>query len=253
MKSLLDGRMAPLTYSWGFLETDLEILKASLKRWSRISYRPSLPCAIREIPVPADLAESLRLLEPLTPTGARELWLETASGWIGGFDNGLRGDPPIEYLSKTVGCRGIKVSSCPNAYDAETNKGTYGGVAFSVYSPAARPGQIHNCERSVHAVNDAGRWRFEAFGDVQPYEEIEQYKARRVRDRFTPEMLERYCAAIGIRLFDPDFYCGPRALIVKAGWVRNPLTFNEARAKLGLPPVEWSATDLKGRGDESPP
>jgi hypothetical protein len=31
-------------------------------------------------------------------------------------------------------------------------------------------------------------------------------------DRFTPEMLESYCAALGITLFSPDFY-GEQSLL----------------------------------------
>lgn len=51
-------------------------------------------------------------------------------------------------------------------------------------------------------------------GDPFPFEEVGQYQARRIKDRLTPEMVERYCSHFGIDLFNPDFYSG-RACIFK--------------------------------------
>ena len=34
-----------------------------------------------------------------------------------------------------------------------------------------------------------------------------------MRDRFTPDMLLRYCAALGLRPWDDDFYPGPCVLL----------------------------------------
>jgi hypothetical protein len=58
------------------------------------------------------------------------------------------------------------------------------------------------------------RYHFEQFGTVQPWEEPEHYTARRKRDRLTPEMIERYCRALGIDdVFNPDYYSGPSVFI----------------------------------------
>src|SRR5262249_10075236 len=69
-----------------------------------------------------------------------------------------------------------------------------------------------NHERTLQVVNDGGQWRFEAYGSVLPFEQPERYKVRPIRKRFTPEMLEAYCSALGIRLFDERFY-GPRCAL----------------------------------------
>jgi hypothetical protein len=52
-------------------------------------------------------------------------------------------------------------------------------------------------------------------------------------------MLEEYCMALGIRLFDPDFY-GPSAMLID---IRDPLpasfvaiSLAKAREELGLTP-----------------
>jgi hypothetical protein len=54
-------------------------------------------------------------------------------------------------------------------------------------------------------MND-GYWTFDTAGQQQPFERPERYAERRIRDRFTPDMLRSYLAALGIRAFDEDFY-----------------------------------------------
>jgi hypothetical protein len=72
---------------------------------------------------------------------------------------------------------------------------------------------VSNSIRAIYAANDGGRWTFGAHGEVQPFEKPESYTARRVKDRLTPEMLEEYCAALGVRYFDPSFYLPEGVLI----------------------------------------
>jgi hypothetical protein len=62
-------------------------------------------------------------------------------------------------------------------------------------------------------MNDGGTWMFAADGTEQTFEESQKYNARRIADRFTNEMLERYCEALGIRLFDGSFY-GTQAAVI---------------------------------------
>jgi hypothetical protein len=53
-----------------------------------------------------------------------------------------------------------------------------------------------NYVRTVHVSHDGSRWAFSATGTGQWFEETDAYQARRARDRFTSEMLERYCMAL---------------------------------------------------------
>ena len=86
-------------------------------------------------------------------------------------------------------------------------------------------------------TSDGDEWEFEASGPIQSYEEPLEYTAARNRDRFTAEMLERYCRALGIDLFNPDFY-GPNAVMFVNKMPLNPgspcLSREEALRKLGL-------------------
>jgi hypothetical protein len=67
-------------------------------------------------------------------------------------------------------------------------------------------------------MNDGGRWIFETDGEMQAFEEPENYQAKRIRDRFTIKMLERYCRALGIEPFEISFY-GNDAMLFH---LRNP-------------------------------
>jgi hypothetical protein len=55
-------------------------------------------------------------------------------------------------------------------------------------------------------VYDSGRWEFNSWGAVQPFEELDAYSATRIRDRFSRAMLLRYLAALGIDADEPRFY-----------------------------------------------
>lgn len=48
-------------------------------------------------------------------------------------------------------------------------------------------------------IDDDNKWYFGNTGIIIPFEEIEKYKAKKIKDRFTPEMLNRYAQHLGIR------------------------------------------------------
>lgn len=54
------------------------------------------------------------------------------------------------------------------------------------------------CRRSIAAADDGGRWVFEQFGSPFEFERVSTYALRRVRDRFTAEMLSDYLSALGV-------------------------------------------------------
>jgi hypothetical protein len=64
--------------------------------------------------------------------------------------------------------------------------------------------------RAILAMNDGGPWRFDLVGEPLPFEQVERYSARRIRDRFTIPMLRDYLLALDIRAFDADFYAPDR-------------------------------------------
>ncbi len=52
--------------------------------------------------------------------------------------------------------------------------------------------------RYLYAMRDGGRWAFSDHGSRYDFEDVAEYDARRVRDRFTVEMLRRYLRELGV-------------------------------------------------------
>lgn len=112
-----------------------------------------------------------------------------------------------------------------------------GAVQFELFGPLDT--EFLNYVRTVSVVFDGSRWQFAATGTEQAFEEVEAYRARRVRDRFTSAMLERYCRALGLEVFDPGFY-GLEAVFVESAVPMAPdglvLTLQQAQDWLEIVP-----------------
>jgi hypothetical protein len=235
MMTLLDNKLAPLTFSVGFLNCSfVKVLEVCLQ-WKRQNYR-----SIESKEIASPLLDELVELQPLTPIPRRWLLVPTTSDWVAYFDNGLRGPDPapfVCYLSQQLCCRGVVVRSVPHTLseDVGTKRGTYGGVQFELF--ASHMTDFLNCERSVSVAYEGGKWSFNASGKMQSFEEAATYQKRRIVDRFTTEMLIRYCYALGIRVDSPEFYKSPGTLI----WTNDPLptghtafSLAQARQQMGL-------------------
>ncbi len=236
MKALLEGKYAPIAFSFGFLESSYAIVAEAFAAWRRET-RPKVET--REIE--GGLPVLLGALEPLSMPPCRDLLASSHGRWVALFDNSAKiSDPasPVGYMATRIRCRGVAISCVPNTIGpSKKSKGTFGAVAFSLFAPEQR--EFLNYERSVAAANDGGKWTFIAQGKVQPFEEEDAYKERDVRKRFTPEMLERYCEALGISIFDADFY-GPQGLVVETAYPADVaddflvMSLAEARKAMGL-------------------
>lgn len=214
MKTLLSDRFAPTTSSIGFLRLGLDDAVGALTEWRR----KVLFGDVDAEEVAAGFPECLRALEPLTG-GARprELLVEASNGWTAYFDCLLRGTDAVSaigYLSRTVGCRGLAIRTNPHTVGLPGVKhGRMGSVQFEMFGPLDT--DFLNYVRVVAVTFNGGRWRFDASGTQQWFEEPEAYYAARVRDRFTTDMLERYCKALDLDVFDPRAY-GPRTVLVRS-------------------------------------
>ena len=65
--------------------------------------------------------------------------------------------------------------------------------------------------------SDQDKWELSFYGEPLPFEETETYKERFVKNKFTPEMLQRYLLHFGIDFFNDDFYmpAGSKAYIIE--------------------------------------
>ena len=158
------------------------------------------------------LHDAIPHLQPLTTrVRPRELLATTANpDWVAYVDCPARGsdpDGPMYVLSQRLGGRGLSATLIPDA-PRDGSGGRWGGRIMWLHDN--RPGRE---SRSIAVIQDGSHWEFDAHGPMQDFEEPEAYSARRVRDRFTPDMLLRYCAALGLRPWDDDFYPGPCVLL----------------------------------------
>lgn len=202
----LEDRRDPVTAAIGFLEAPPDDVAAALRAW-----RAQIHGAADVEHLPGGLVQNVGRLEPLTGrVRPRELVVGTAGGrWTALFDCGVRGGDPVAsvgHLSRSMGVQGVVVVCVA--------EGAVRGQAarqLQLFGPL--PTDFLNYVRTISVVQDGSRWRFDAHGVVQDFEEVEAYVARRVEDRLTPEMLQRYCRALGLEPFAPDFYAGPSRLV----------------------------------------
>src|SRR5262245_14910494 len=235
MKYLLENTLAPLTFNWGFIDATLDAVLGSYVRWQRMILHK---VKIERLDLP--LADALRQLEPLDMGSQRVLFLSTRSRWTACFDNGAKGGNPSTFvgeLSQRLKCQGVACGCIPNTLTRRDSgkRGTWGAVKFTLFAPDTP--NILNIERSVSLINDEGGWEFNTVGTEQPFELVERYSTRKLADRFTPQMLEDYCRALGINLFDEDFYGGAGVITHASPWFlpnAATVTLAEARAQLGL-------------------
>jgi hypothetical protein len=236
MRLLYDDKLAPMTSELGFLECDLDTVVTHYSEWTK-----ELGKKRERTEVVGSLAELLGLLPPLGKSDEwRVLFTPTRGDWVAYFDNGWQGSQAsarIGYLHSRLQCRGIRAVCVPHTLRGRGRdaRGRYGATMFEVFSPSAD--NILGYERVICAMNDGGPWVFETHGNPYEFEDVEQYKARRVRDRFTPEMLREYLLQFGVDAFNEDFYVATPekpAVLFERTYPRYPdveeCTLEEARA-----------------------
>jgi hypothetical protein len=233
---LLEDRWAPVTEEMGFLELGAEQAVQAFATWHR-GLVISRDSTIEVLPVSGTLEQVLSRLLPLSGGETRRrLFIPTRSAWTAYVSNqwtGTDAASPMSYMAKRLSIRGLRVVAVPHTLRGD--QGRYGAVMLDVFGPE-QPGKISNTVRVVEVANDGGRWVFVQSGEPFPFEQVEQYQARRVRDRFTFEMLKDYLRHLGLAPFEEDFYLPPGTcawLVQKTGpftTVGREYTLEEARA-----------------------
>lgn len=162
----------------------------------------------------ARLPDMLAALEPWAMPSWKQIWVQTDSRWTAIFSQGS--DIPTQpVLGRRLGCRSLRTHHAPRVI-RHGRTVSHGDCAF--WFDDGR-----GSSRTIQASFQS-RWVWHLSGEPLPFESIEAYSARRIPDRFTLERLNTYCAALGIRRADPDFYL-PRALLVEqdiSSWPRPP-------------------------------
>jgi hypothetical protein len=236
MGALLNNEFAPVTFSWGFVKAPFPVYSEALVSWWK-----KLAIDFETATFNEELRCAFGRLEPLQSPQNRYLILETKSPWTAIFSNGLRTadvTSAVGHLCRVLDTFGLEISCIPDRSRLESEREAlriYGSVRFTLSGPIKTDSL--NRVRHVSAMNDGGKWVFDAEGEEQPYEQPNKYAARKIADRFTLEMLESYCSALQINLFDSNFY-GPKGLLVhqlsKFPHTSPQMSISEANARLYL-------------------
>lgn len=208
MLSLVNNEFASTTKRLGFVNLPLDTVATLFTTWMKDLY---FDVAITR--KKGRLRDLLPLLKPLEHDPTRSLLVEMPGGWTAYFDNnplGTDAESTIGVLTKIASVQGVTIAL--NSHPDASGEPRTTNVHLSLRGPD-NDGHFLNYVRTVQAVFDDGRWRFFTIGQEQTFEEPDSYKARYVRDRFTPEMLQRYCLALGIDAFNEDAY-GPEAYFI---------------------------------------
>ncbi|HEX8705111.1 MAG TPA: hypothetical protein VF815_40140, partial [Myxococcaceae bacterium] len=207
---LLEDRWAPVTSTMGFLELDAEQAAQAFATWHSELMTPR-GITVEVFPVTGTLEQVLCRLLPLTSGETqRDLFIPTRSAWTAYVENGWTGTDaasPMRYMARWLSIRCLRVVAVPHTLRKDGG-GRYGAVMLDVFGPK-QPGKLTNYVRALGASNDGGRWVFDESGEPFAFEQVEKYQERRVRDRFTFEMLKDYLRHLGLSPFEEDFYLPP--------------------------------------------
>lgn len=205
---------APVTTQMAFFEMPaIDFAEALFLRTEEITKMWELPWQVKKRAVHGGLHGKLQALLPLTSVrGSKTLVSETQSNWSAYIPNGHRGgDVHAEptYLAGKLGIRTLTV-----VLVEDVPQGQPGSIQFifrdgrNAVEVKTRYGTMYESTTRSISVHKEGRWEFSQHGNPLPFEEIENYDAKKIKDRLTLEMIERYCDQLGIKLFDPTFYAG---------------------------------------------
>ena len=204
-------RYAPVTTSFSIVSASFDEVLDHWLAWHRRTWEP-YGFNIPDQRFNQALDSKLDTLLPLDRMA--RLITETRDGRIAIFANyrtGSDGSPDADYLADYYKRQRVRVVMVK---DDIRGTGTIGSTQFDWIDCGAKIDHWMGHKFRSVAAHKEGRWEWHENGEPFPWEETETYKEKRIKDRLTPEMVERYCSQFGIDLFDPDYYAG-RAVLVR--------------------------------------
>jgi hypothetical protein len=207
---LLSEKLAPITTSMGFIEAETDYVVDGFIEWrEEIITKAGWKRIVEKRSINGNLDAVLRSLLPLRMGDITKfLFIPTTSKWTAYISNGYRGTDPsvIGYLAERLQCRTIWIVANPHTLQKTgiPRRGRQGALIFELYGPAQ--GEWLNLIRQIRLDNNAGKWEFEQSGEPLSFENVEGYKAKKVSERFSFELFNRYLHELRIDPFREDFY-----------------------------------------------
>ena len=199
------ARYLPVTRAIAFIEAPFDVASDAALEWYAGTYRRSgRDWTVTRDDCPGSFEEKMRSLLPLMTVRVNKwLLIETADpAWCAWFGNAARGNSDVRSGSEQIG-KLLRTRVVDIIATRDVPGGQPGSMQFRWIDWSTEPKT-----RRYIASHRESRWEFEQSGSPLPFEELDAYEARRIKDRLTLERLDRYCRHLGIHPFDPAFYEG---------------------------------------------
>lgn len=208
MKFLFNGKYAPLTDGIAFIDAPVDnVLETIIDRFEnklKIKTKTSkVTTCFEDL-----LINSLPFMLP-----RKIIIFETKNKWTGFIQNNLRTEVHhADVIASSINVKIVAGEAWLSNYGKTING--WGGGTFSYMEKGRFIRHL--------MLSDQDRWQFDQSGEPLPFEDLEKYKEKFARNRFTPEMLDKYLKEFGIDFFNEDFYMplGSKAYIIEE--VRPP-------------------------------
>lgn len=235
MTTSLYPHLAPLTFSWGFLQSGIPQVRESLRSWL-LGFSPH--CDMTDLDGPLD--EVLGQMQPLTIPPSKRLLVATQSDWIACFDNGANGADLLSFmtvLTNRLNCCGLVVRCATDKrmYSPQEQQDHFTHLGFEVFKPEAEP--LIGPTRLVSLSQYYGKWKFTQGGDPLPDEDVAQYKASPIQGRLTLESIAAFCQSLGLSPFTPAFYRNHSCLATMRGVTNYPVSRSLIEAQAVFSPL----------------
>lgn len=195
-REFCQGEFFPITQELAFVEAPATEVADAFVKWRQ---ELGQEWSLKE--VGGGLVRGLESLLPLTtPEHTRYIFFAcgTWSAIFGNLAHGTDAASLASYLAQRLACRGARLVAL------ERTPCSYPATILELYGPHQT--EFLNYLRTIAAMDDGGRWRFEQSGPPLPFEQTSSYAARKIADRFSAELLVQYAHHLGINAFEPSAY-----------------------------------------------
>jgi len=190
----LGGSIAPIGLSVSFLASPAGHLVEELIAWRRgLGQRV-------EQSAPSVLPDCAAALDPLEAPWTTELLVDCGE-WTAYLNNGIDGGDPTAaapYLASRLQV------DCVIATHAPRHGPGHASTQLWLLGPDGEPPLMYKRTLAAHAED--GRWSWHEAGSAQPFEQLDRYRARLIKNRFDRLLLVQYLSALGIHVDDAGFY-----------------------------------------------
>lgn len=188
---LLGGSWRPLGCAVSFIDSPWEVVLAAVKDLRGSAIRVSTP---------AGILACLSAFDPMQAPWTKEAIIDCGD-WTAYINNGISGGDLTAIapaLSSKHGWRCIGAEHMPKFGPG------HAATQLWIQGPDGSPPLFVG--RTISAYAQDGRWSWHESGEPRTFEDLDRYKARRVRDRLDRALLVRYLESLGISVDHPSFF-----------------------------------------------